>query len=307
MSNENPPDQNPNPLFQITSNEGSTVDKQPLDPSDARAEFMRLLEASDDKCFVFLFGSPAAGKTVVLGSVIQAMHRPEVQGRLFIHGAGDGYFKHGLALWEQIRRAFDNKQFPSRTKAGGTIQLHARFEPSSNANPVDLIFLEMAGEDLKKVMITDQGGRSLPLHIGQFLKIPNLKIVFIVTTSWQEAGKDDFMINDFLDYVNETAPHLVENRIILLVTKWDTNPNSTTLSIDDFVRQKMPKTYNKISAKRNIIQPFSVGKIVAFEGGGGDIIASFDYSASQRLFARIYETFTGISNEEKKKPSWKFW
>jgi hypothetical protein len=302
MSNENP-----NPLFQITSSEGPPADRQPPPSSDSRAELVRLLEASEDKNFVFLFGSPAAGKTAVLGSVIQAMQRPEVQGRLFVHGAGDGYFKHGLALWDQIRRAFEQKQFPTRTKAGGTIQLHAQFKPSSTANPLDLIFLEMAGEDLKRVMITDQGGRSLPFHVGQFLRIPQLKIAFLVTTPWQDAAKDDAMIDDFLSYVNETAPHLIENRIILLVTKWDTHPNATTLSIDEFVRQKMPRTYNKIAEKRNIIQPFSVGKIVPFEGGEGDIIASFDYPASQRLFARIYETFTGISNEEKKKPGWKFW
>jgi len=299
--------ENPNPIFQVSPDEGRQ-DSSSAPPFDARAELLRLLEASEDKHFVFLFGSPAAGKTVVLGSVIQAMQRPEVQGRLFVHGAGDGYFKHGLALWEQLRRAFEKKQFPPRTKAGGTIQLHAQYKPPNNGNkstPLDLVFLEMAGEDLKKVMITDQGGRNLPFHIGQFLRIPQLKIAFLITTPWQDASKDDAMIDDFLSFVNETAPHLIENRIILLVTKWDTYSGGESTSIDDFVKQKMPRTYNKIAEKRNIIQPFSVGKIVPFDGGEGDIIATFDYSASQRLFSRIYETFTGISSEKKK--TWKFW
>ncbi len=293
--------------FQVVTNESSALENKPAPPVDARAELIRLLDASEGKHFVFLFGSPAAGKTAVLGSVLQAMQRPEVQGRLFVHGAGDGYFKHGLALWDQIRRAFDQKQFPTRTTAGGTIQLHAQFKPPNNEPPLDLVFLEMAGEDLKKVMITDQGGRNLPFHIGQFLKVPQLKIAFLVTTSWQDASKDDPMIDDFLSYVNETASHLIENRIILLVTKWDKNPLGATASIDDFVKQKMPRTYNKIAAKRNVIQPFSVGKIVPFEGGEGDIIASFDYPSSQRLFARIYETFTGVSSDPKKTKWWQFW
>lgn len=306
MSNEDLT-QNSSSIFQVTPTEGGGANTQAPQSLDARAELVRLLEASEDKNFVFLFGSPAAGKTAVLGSIIQAMQRSEVQGRLFVHGAGDGYFKHGLALWELIRSAFEKKQFPPRTQKGRTIQLHAQYKPSSGVDALDIVFLEMAGEDLKSVMITDEGGRNLPFHIGQFLKIPQLKIAFLITTPWQDASKDDMMIDDFLSYVNETAPHLIENRIILLVTKWDTYPKAGSLSINDFVKQKMPRTYNKIAEKRNIIQPFSVGKILPFDGGEGDIIASFDYPASQRLFARIYETFTGVSNEEKKKPSWKFW
>jgi hypothetical protein len=70
----------------------------------------------------------------------------------------------------------------------------------------------------------------------------------------------------------------------------------------------MPKTYSKLAAKRNVIQPFSVGVVVPFDGGDGDIIVSFDHAASQRLFARIYETFTGVSSEQAKtevKPTWR--
>lgn len=296
----------PNPLFQVAGGHGNAAEKSKETPSDARSELVRLIAASENKHFVFFFGSPAAGKTAVLGSVIQAMQRPEVQGRLFVHGAGDGYFKHGLALWERIRYAFGQQRFPPRTDVGGTIQLHAQYKTPGTGNPMDFIFLEMAGEDLKSVMITDNGGRSLPFHIGQFLRLPQLKVAFIVTTPWQDAARDDMMIDDFLSYINETAPHLIESRIILLVTKWDTFPDAATKSIDQFVREKMPRTSNKISAKRNIIQPFSVGNIVPFEGGDGDIIATFDYGASQRLFASIYETFTGVTVDKPKKPFWKF-
>jgi hypothetical protein len=295
----------PSKKYLLQDGDGKPPEMPPEAPSDARAELVRLLDASEDKHFVFFFGSPAAGKTAVLGSVIQAMQRPEVQGRLFVHGAGDGYFKHGLALWDHIRSAFGQKQFPARTSVGSTIQLHAQYKPPGTGTPMDLIFLEMAGEDLKSVMITDKGGRSLPFHIGQFLRLPQLKVAFIVTTPWQDAPRDDVMIDDFLSYVNETAPHLIESRIILLVTKWDTFASAATTPVEQFVQQRMPRTFNKISAKRNIIQPFSVGKIIPFDGAAGDIIASFDYGASQRLFASIYETFTGISVDKPKKPFWK--
>lgn len=255
---------------------------------------------------VFLFGAPAAGKTSVLGSIIQAMQRPEAQGRLFVHGAGNSRFRRGLALWDRIRQCFDCKQFPSRTISGETIQLHAQYKPQ-NSEPLDVIFLEMAGEDLKRVMITDKGDRSLPFHIDQFLRVRRLKMIFVIMSEWREAGNDDSLIDDFLAHLNETASHLIENRIVLLITKWDSNPAGGGTSIDAFVRKNMPKTYNKIAFARNIIQPFSIGKVIPFEDEGGDIIASFDYLASQRLFARIYETFTGRASDPKKKKWWQFW
>jgi hypothetical protein len=274
--------------------------------SDPRKQLLELLRAAQDKHFVFMFGPPSAGKTVVLGSMLQAMQRPEVNGRLFIHGAGDGYFKYGLSLWSQIRTAFEQQRFPRRTEQGKTIQLHAQYRPSNSEPPLDIVFLEMSGEDLKTVHVTveadGEGRRDLPFHIEQFLRVPNLKLAFIIVTSWEAAEKDDALINDFLAYINEKAPHLSENRFIILVTKWDTKPGDPNEPIYDFIRARMPATANKIAAKRNIVQPFSVGTIVPFAGPDGDIIANFDHAAGQRLFARLYETFTGVPTEPKK--SW---
>jgi len=287
------------------SEEGKVGEAQAQQESNIREEILKLLDASEDKNFIFLYGAPAAGKTAVLGSVIQAMERPEISGSIFVQGAGNGYFKHGLQLWKQIQDAFQEKRFPGRTVVGSTIQLHVQYKPASNATPVDFVFLEMAGEDLKKVVITDQGDRKLPFHIDLFLRL-QIKIAFLIVTSWDGAAEDDDVVNEFLSYIHETAPELIENRIILLVSKWDSKKNSSSASIDEFIRSKMPKTYGKIANKRNIIQSYSIGKVIEVPDGKGDMIVSFDYRAGQRLFSSIYETFTGISSEQK-KPFWKIW
>lgn len=281
--------------------ESSTTDA----PADARELLRQLLLAGEDKHFVFLFGSPASGKTAVLGGLLQAMQRPEVPGKLYVHGAGNGYFGEGAALWRRIRDAFGRQAFPPRTDKGKTIQLQAQYVPNAG-EPLNLVFLEMAGEDLREVMITDAGGRALPFHILKFLKIPRLKLSFLVTTAWSDAPRDDETINDFLSFLSEEAPHLIENRFILLITKWDSKPQPAG-QVDDFVRANMPRTYNKLAAKRNVIQPFSIGEVVSLKGAGDDIIASFDYPSSQRLFRRIYETFTGVPSEETKPLWWQFW
>ena len=300
------------PLFQVQSDESMVPVVPSSEELSERQKYLLLLEACKGKHFVFLFGSPAAGKTAVVGSLIQAMQRPEVLGKLYVHGAGDGYFASGLQLWSQIRHAFDNRRFPSRTKAGTTIQIHTQYRSPSNTT-LDLVFLEMAGEDLKEVQINDSGHRRLPFHIEQFLKIRQLEIAFLIITSWKDAAKDDVAIDDFLTFINQTAPHLTQKRVLLIITKWDTRPQNTgdSASVSKFVKETMPRTFNKISGARNVIQPFSVGEVVPFEGDEGDIIDTFDYGAHQRLFARIYETFTGVSvappDPSNKKPSWKFW
>jgi len=280
------------------SEEDKVGGAQAQQESNIREEILKLLDASEDKNFIFLYGAPAAGKTAVLGSVIQAMERPEISGSIFVQGAGNGYFKHGLQLWKQIQDAFQEKRFPGRTVVGSTIQLHVQYKPASNATPVDFVFLEMAGEDLKKVVITDQGDRKLPFHIDLFLRL-QIKIAFLIVTSWDCASEDDDIVNEFLSYIHETAPGLIENRIILLVSKWDSMKNSSSASIDEFIRSKMPKTYDKIANKRNIIQSYSIGKVIELPNGKGDMIAWFDYRAGRSLFSSIYETFTEISSEQK--------
>ena len=74
-------------------------------PTNAREELVKLIEAAEDKHFVFMSGTPASGKTAVLGAMLRAMQRPDAPGRLYIHGS-DGFFKDGLALWKRIDKAF---------------------------------------------------------------------------------------------------------------------------------------------------------------------------------------------------------
>lgn len=279
---------------------------------DPRQALAKLIDASSDKHFVFLFGTPASGKTTVLGSIIQSMQRKGVEGKFFVHGSGDGYFANGLALWNSIRENFGEKRFPPRSAIGSTIQLHAEYVPLGTPpgkEGLQFIFLEMSGEDLRQVKITQNGTRSLPIHINNFLKVPDLKLSFLITTKWSDAKKDDNAIDDFLSFIQQTAPHLHANRFLLLVTQWDAKRNKDE-QIDTFVQREMPQTYSKLAAARNVIQPFSVGSVVPYDGEGGDLIASFDYPAGQRLFARIYETFTGIDSEKPpmpKKNPWIFW
>ena len=273
-------------------------------PADMRELLMRLIDSSEGKYFVFFFGTPRAGKTVILGSMLQAMEAENAFGTVHVLGRG-GYFEDGVALWAKIREFFDKRRFPPRTDGGATIQLHARFQPrDTSADPLEIIFLEMGGEDLRQVASTSGGVRALPMHIDQFLRVPDLRMVFLLTASWAEAKQSDRAMSEFIDYLVDKDPALAEkNRVILLVTKWDTYPDKATVSVESFVKKHMPVTYGKLRDPKNLIGSYSIGTIIGFGKNGeehpDDIIKSFDYEQGQKLFNRIRETFTGDTFVEK--------
>lgn len=317
MAPDNPaPEKDDESYMKRVTDSGNTNQAPPVNEpkagGDRREEIKKLLEAAADKHFVFFFGSPASGKTATLGAILHSLHRPESVGRIFIHGKGEGFFSPGLALWNRIQSSFNDRRFPPRTGVGETIQLHAEFRPNGNAPSLDLVFLEISGEDLKNVEISTSGDRTLPFHINQFLRVPSLKMVFVITTSWEDATRDDPVIDSFLSYVNDHASHLLENRFILLVTKWDRKSKNADEDVDSFVRRTMPATYNKLSHRRNILQAFSVGTVIPFSPDGkphpDDIIDKFNHEESQGLFDRIYQTFHGhglLENNSFFKRLWK--
>ncbi len=290
----------------------------PTNGAEARQALLDLIERSRDDHFVFFFGGVESGKSTVLASLIHSVQRPEVDGKLYVLGHGDGS-AGGMALWNHMRAQFKARAFPSRSTRE-TIQMRTQYEPPNDEKPLNIVFLEMSGEDLASVSITDQAGRVLPAHIDVFLKIKGLKLVFLITTAWTNATADDSRIDDFLTYIKERAPHLVKNRFMLLVTKWDSKAKESAETIDQFVRRTMPLTYNKLAHTRNIVQPFSIGNVIESSQAHEPVIADFDHAASQRLFGRIYETFTNISSNPlmslwqalrrrlfHSNPWWKIW
>jgi hypothetical protein len=273
--------------------------KPPVPPVDARELLVQLIEGSENKNFVFFFGTPRAGKTAILGSMLQSMEAENPFGTVHVLGK-DGYFEAGVALWQNIRGFFDSRRFPPRTDAGATIQLHARFQPREpQQKALDIIFLEMGGEDLRVVSATSTGVRALPLHIDQFLLIPGLRMMFLLTASWREAKQSDRAMSEFIDYLIGKNSSLADNRIVMLVTKWDTYPEKKTVTAEDYVKKHMPVTYGKLRDPKNLIGSYSIGTIVSLGKNGeespDDIIQSFDHKEGQKLFNRIRETFTGES------------
>lgn len=284
------------PQFTVASRNSNEIHERDTkaQDDDRRKQVMELLEASKDKNFVFLFGPPGSGKTAVLGTILQSMHRGDVHGKFYVHGASEkSHYKRGADLWTRIRSSFADKRFPARSDVTKTIELHVEYKHPANPDPVHIVFLEMAGDNFDLVKLNERGEK-LPIHIKQFLSIPNINIMFLIVAPWRTDRRGISLVVDFLAFVNEHAPNLVGSRVILLISQWDQYPLRSTKSVEQFALEEMTEVYQKINSNNNVIRSYSVGTVLHDDTGAGDIIMDFDHTASQQLFARIYETFTGI-------------
>ncbi len=167
---------------------------------------------------------------------------------------------------------------------------------------LDIVFLEMAGEDLWHIRISPYGYYELPFHVDIILNIPNIRIIFILTASWGEAGNDDSKMSKFIDMLHEKNLSLTKNRLFFLVTKWDEKNNNE--DIVSFVKREMPLTFSRLDLEKTFFQPFSAGNVIRVYDDGRphpDDIIMFDITAGQGLFGKIYETFTE-NHSAKKMP-----
>lgn len=269
-----------------------------------RQVLMDFLDTAKDKNFVFFYGAAGSGKSTVLGSMLYSMKQSEEKWKLYVRGTGDYFFQQGLMLFKHILDAFGNGHFLSRTKGGSTTQLLVSYHPDSINDALDMIFLEMSGEDLWDIRISPYGYHVLPFHIDIILNIPNIKIIFVLTSSWREARNDDSEMSKFINMLYEKNSSLIKNRLFFLITKWDEKKKENDEDIFYFVKREMPLTFSRLNFEKTSIQPFSAGNVITVSPDGTphpeDIIIP-DIAAGQRLFEKIYETFTE-SHSARKMP-----
>jgi len=272
------------------------------DSERSEAETIRWLKSLDTH-FVFFFGKYKSGKSVILASLLRSLR----------HGGGKGEFHpniekpfdRGAVLVSDLEGYMDDNRFPPRTKQGNVICVNGEFTPNDQRfADLDITFLEMSGEDLTEVAIQHDSVGSLPSHIDVYLKADGLPIVFILVSPWMEAAQDDKVIAQFLDYVKAASPkgHSANSRMFLLITQWDTYKGQATAL--EFAKANMKKTYNAIRSFRNIVNEYSVGRVVAVDKQ--PYIDPFNDEYPSRLWNQIYMTFTGRDLMKKSFFQWLF-
>jgi hypothetical protein len=239
--------------------------------------------------FVFLFGKQGVGKTAITASLIHYLASVCAYGN--IEKVGD---MEGKRLGERIRHLLSQDRFPDRTAMGTLTQVDCRFVPTKKGlKELNLTFLEMSGEDLKRVDVNEYEGK-LPDNIDVFFKVEGLSLTFILVTSHDEASADDSLMVNFLDYLIDKSPVYRNSRVLLLISKWDkVREMHGDVDVEGFIRKNMRQTFRKIDRTANAFRHFSLGDVT--DADGQPLIKNYDERSPEIVFEWLYRTLTGKS------------
>jgi hypothetical protein len=115
---------------------------------------------------------------------------------------------------------------------------------------LNLAFLDLAGEDIKKIKTNEGAEFSSKINaVFNGLKVNNSPVVFALITPFEPAQKDneslqnahdreDALHYDFLNYMQQNQPVLLRNStFFIIVSQWDKNTNAK-IDVETFIREK---------------------------------------------------------------------
>lgn len=248
--------------FKVESEPNRPIPRQSSIPNTAAAQATMLQQFRQlqdrNSTFVFMFGRQQAGKTVILSSLAYHMGTDE-HGLLETRRRVDNL--KGAAYLKQLSESVRKGQFMNRTSVGSLYELDLTYTPNKPEIPMNFTFLEMSGEDLTKVELSESSAGDLPSDIEVYLKCPNLNLIFMVVVPYEDAEEHDYLVIDFLDYLKERKPDFDYSKLLLLISKWDRYEGARKDEVDLFVKEQMPRTYSRLKAKKATLARYSIGEV----------------------------------------------
>ena len=282
---------NTNPLANLSSNTDFVVSALKSiaprqHPSDESVDAASLARTGPPFNFVLAFGPTMAGKTALLGSLIDAARRiPSHQ--VFFEPEGTETSRRGFELVRRLASDLDRGRFPYRTATGGTSRIAMKVTIPDGL-PLKVNFLEASGEDL--VRFSDGVHlRALPPHLDAYLQIPGARFLFLLLVDWKMAAQSDLLMADFSSYVNRQQPKLFGTNLLPVFTKWDTQVSTKSSAIELF-DQQMPRTANLLAPYGRQPIPYSVGTVLDVDAS--PFIVERSFKPANLLFSQILDYFS---------------
>ncbi len=273
----------------------SSNEAAPQSPESLLPQFRRLQDR--DSNFVFLFGRQQAGKTVILSSLAYHMGVDE-NGVLETRRRTDNL--KGAAYLKQLYKSVREGRFMNRTAVGSLYELDLKYTPHQPDTPMNFTFLEMSGEDLTKVELSETSAGQLPSNIDIYLKCPNLNLLFMIVVPYEDASDHDYLVIDFLDYLAERKPNFDFSKVLLLISKWDRYEGTRKDEVDIFVKEQMPRTYSRLKANKGTIARYSIGEVTE----DNQFIVNLNQERPETIKRWLYYTITGKRIKDESQSIW---
>lgn len=258
-------------------------------------------------------GFPQAGKSLLLSSLMYYARKGE--DTLFRTNLENDFpFDKGRLAADQMVDYFNKGKLYQSTEKGSLDLIGIDVKPSKGDLPnLNLAFLDLAGEDIKGIKTSEGAVFTDKINaVFNGVKIDNSPIVFILITPFEPAKKDnetsqnahdreDALHYDFLNYIKQNQPELLNNsKFFIVVSQWDRNSN-TQLDVETFIREKRPSIYNYVKNSTVVWGEYSIGKLLESKIDGVQIqeIVRINYEYPSRFWKKMYQICTNKNLDKK--------
>jgi hypothetical protein len=258
-------------------------------------------------------GFPQAGKSLLLSSLMYYARKGK--DTLFRTNLENDFpFDKGRLAADQMVDYFDQGKLYQSTEKGSLDLIGIDIKPSKEGLPnLNLAFLDLAGEDIKGIKTSEGAVFTDKINaVFNGVKIDNSPIVFILITPFEPPKKDnetsqdahnreDALHYDFLNYIKQNQPELLNNsKFFIVVSQWDRNSNAQ-LDVETFIREKRPSIYNYVKNSTVVWGEYSIGKLLESKIDGVQIqeIVRINYEYPSRFWKKMYQICTNKNLDKK--------
>lgn len=259
----------------------------------------------EDRKVIIPFGFPNSGKSHFLASLIHYMSSgPNINWSTNV--LSQPPFHRGRIAYDEMCRHYTNKKIYPRTQKDSIDIIGIDLFPSYRNNPPQkFAFVDLPGEDLENVKFTE--GHNFPPYIKSVLDgLTYGKVIFVLispfssTSEYSHSSEDELMF-DFVNYLQTTMPLVfARSKFMLVISKWDLNPNKQNEDVEGFIRSYRPRLYSKMRQIETAYGPYSVGHILNttdYDNDGNLITLSqltqVNSMFPHRIIKAIYNLCTG--------------
>ncbi|RMG26147.1 MAG: hypothetical protein D6730_09690 [Bacteroidetes bacterium] len=213
--------------------------------------------------YIFIFGYTGSGKSTVLTAINMYMRQHY---RVILNQTEN---QTGIRLIHEMMRDIESGRFPQPTSVGSITEYDTAF--TMNDQDVNLTFLEMAGEDLKKIDV-DEGDEGLSEELLAYLRCPGISISFLMVADYERVvnRKEDKLILQFLSYLYNEGIDM--SRVGVVLSKFD--QGRTDLDVEQIIKTYLPQVDKWLSSDdiaHPRVFPFSIGRINSYANQKDDI------------------------------------
>lgn len=251
---------------------------------------------------------PNAGKSLFLSSLLYTGMNYGNQSGYRLRTLDVGIYKNGSGTAQTMIDTFEARQAYRRNVAGNLDIIGTRLEPlSANRNSQEFALVDLAGEDIKRLITDDMDGAGVAEYNDpKFKAILNGcaggNTIFCLITPYAPNdgdAKENELHGRFLDYIESHYPALFQNsQFIVVVSQWDKVPANIKITPIEYIQNNRKILYNILVARNSnvIYTEYSVGTIINTEDENKAevvYITNINTTHPRKLWNHFYKQITG--------------